>query len=146
MYAKVPGKIELDPWGRMVMSPASNYHSTVQGRLLHRLTDLVGEASPEVSVLTSAGVLVADVAWRSVEFIRLHKFDTPYASAPELCIEVASPSNSVKEMRERITAYLAAGAHEVWLVYPQSKRFEYYGKDGLMPRSGFAVNLDGLFE
>jgi hypothetical protein len=26
-YANIPGKLELDAWGRMLMSPASNYHS-----------------------------------------------------------------------------------------------------------------------
>lgn len=26
LYANVPGKIELDVWGRMVMSPPSYYH------------------------------------------------------------------------------------------------------------------------
>ena len=36
-YANVPGKIELDVWGRMVMSPASNYHSAVQTALASRL-------------------------------------------------------------------------------------------------------------
>jgi Uma2 family endonuclease len=146
LYTNVPGKIELDVWGRMVMSPPSNYHSMLQGRLLHRLNALGGEASPEVSVLTMAGVLVADVAWRSVEFIQRHKFETPYTSAPELCIEVVSPSNSVKEMQEKLAAYLGAGAHEVWIVYAQSKRFEYHGKEGPLPHSAYAVDLAGIFD
>jgi Uma2 family endonuclease len=146
LYANVPGKIELDVWGRIVMSPSSNYHSMVQGRLLSRLNALGGEASPEVSVLTTAGVLVTDVAWKSIEFIRRHKFETPYTSAPELCIEVVSPSNSVKEMSEKVAAYLAAGAREVWIVYPQSKRWEFHGAEGLMRTSAYAVDLAGLFD
>ena len=40
LLANVPGKIEIDRWGRMVMSPASNYHGTLQGRLAKRLVDL----------------------------------------------------------------------------------------------------------
>ena len=43
LLANVPGKIELDRWGRMVMSPASNYHGTLQGRLAKRLAELGGE-------------------------------------------------------------------------------------------------------
>lgn len=146
LYANVPGKIEVDTWGRLLMSPPSNYHSAVQARLILRLSALGGEASAEVSVLTTAGVLVADVAWRSAEFLRQHKFETPYTSAPELCIEVVSPSNSVKEMNEKLAAYLAAGALEVWIVYPQSKRFEFHGRDGRMQNSGYAVDLAGLFD
>lgn len=146
LYANVPGKIEVDVWGRMVMSPPSNYHSMVQGRLLSRLNGLGGEASPETSVLTTAGVLVADVAWKSAEFIRRHKFETPYTKAPELCIEIVSPSNSVKEMKEKVAAYLAAGAREVWIVYPQSKRWEFHRPEGLMQSSAYAVDLAGLFD
>jgi Uma2 family endonuclease len=146
LYANVPGKIELDVWGRMVMSPPSNYHSTVQGRLVHKLSGLGGEASPEVSVLTTAGVLVVDVAWRSAKFMRRHKFETPFTSAPELCIEIVSPSNSVKELEEKRAAYLAAGAHEVWIVYPQSKRCEFYGNAGQVASSAYPIDLTGLFD
>ncbi|HSA71392.1 MAG TPA: Uma2 family endonuclease, partial [Burkholderiales bacterium] len=66
--------------------------------------------------------------------------------APELCIEVVSPSNSRQEMREKIEAYLATGAEEVWIVYPQSKRCEFYGRQGLLDRSSFDVDLSRLFD
>ena len=99
-YANVPGKIELDVWGRMVMSPASNYHSALQTTLAGRLAVLGGRAFVEASVVTDAGVLVADVAWASNEFMQARGFETPYGRSPELCIEVVSPSNSRKELRE----------------------------------------------
>jgi Uma2 family endonuclease len=73
-------------------------------------------------------------------------FETPYARAPEICVEVTSPSNSRTEMREKIDAYLASGANELWLVYPNSKRCEFFGEAGALPRSAYAVNLDGLFD
>ena len=145
-YANVPGKIEVDVWGRLLMSPASNYHSALQTRLCQRLAALGGEVFVEASVLTKAGVLVADVAWASPEFMRVHGFETPYAQAPELCIEIVSPSNSVKELQDKIAAYLAARAEEVWIVYPQSKRCEFYGPAGLLESSAFAVDLAGLFD
>ena len=145
LYANLPGKIELDPWGRMVISPASNYHGALQTRLVRSLQALGGEAQVEASVLTPAGVLVADVAWKSAGFIQAHAFQTPYSRAPELCVEVTSPSNSVRELNEKIEAYLAAGAYEVWIVYPQSKRCEFYGKEGRLDRSQFAVDLAGVF-
>ena len=52
----------------------------------------------------------------------------------------------VKALREKTDAYLAAGAEEVWIVYPQSKRCESYGRQGPLPRSAFAVELSSLFE
>jgi Uma2 family endonuclease len=146
LYAKVPGKIELDLWGRMVMSPPpSNYHGAVQIRLGQLLAVLGGRAFAEASVVNPSGVFVADVAWASAEFMRTRGFETPFTTAPELCIEVVSPSNSVKELEEKRIAYLAAGAQEVWIVYPQSKRCEFYGKEGVLQRSRFAVDLASLF-
>src|SRR3954467_15869952 len=60
-YANIPGKIELDVWGRMLMSPASNYHSALQLELGTRLRALGGRAFTEASMLTPAGVLVPDL-------------------------------------------------------------------------------------
>ncbi|HUQ75999.1 MAG TPA: Uma2 family endonuclease [Burkholderiales bacterium] len=144
-FANLPGKIELDLWGRMLMSPASNYHSALQTALSGKLAALGGRAFVEVSVLTATGVLVADVAWASDEFMLVRGFETPYTRAPELCVEVVSPSNSRKELREKIDAYLAAGAEEVWLVFPKSKRCELYDTHGRMHDSRYAVDLATIF-
>lgn len=108
-YANLPGKVELDPWGRMVMSPpASYYHGVIQAKLVRALDLLGGQASIEAPIVTSAGILVADLGWASAQFIGRHAKESPLSRAPEICIEVLSPSNSVKEIREKIDAYLAA--------------------------------------
>jgi hypothetical protein len=52
----------------------------------------------------------------------------------------------VKELREKVEAYLAAGAVEVWIAYPQTKRFEFFTKDGKVAQSTYAVDLSGLFD
>lgn len=144
-YANIPGKIELDAWGRMVMSPASNYHSALQALLVGKLAVLGGRVFVEASVVTSAGVLVADVAWASDDFMRARGFETPYTRSPELCMEVVSPSNSRKESREKVAAYLEAGAVEVWIVFAQSKRIEFHGQEGLLLRSQYAIDLADIF-
>lgn len=146
LYTNVPGKIELDLWGRMVMSPPSAYHSLVQGRLCQRLAALGGETFAEAPIATVAGLFVADLAWASAQFMRAHAGETPLMRAPELCIEVVSPSNSRKELREKVDAYLAAGAEEVWIIYLATERCEFYSGQGPMPRSAYAVDLAGLFD
>jgi Uma2 family endonuclease len=145
-FENLPGKIELDSWGRILMSPASNYHGLVQGRLCRRLTVLGGESFVEASIVTPAGLFVPDVVWASAAFMQAHANETPYTGAPEICIEVASPANSVKELREKVDAYLAVGAFEAWIVYPQSKRFEFFSAGGKSASSAFAVDLSGLFD
>ena len=52
LYSNLPGKIELDLWGRMVMSPASTCHGQVQAALCQRLAVLGGIALLEVGVVT----------------------------------------------------------------------------------------------
>jgi Uma2 family endonuclease len=147
VYAGVPGKFEVDVWGRVLISPPpSNYHGALRSRLSRKLTPLGGQMLMNASIVTSAGVFVADLAWASAEFKLRHDFETPYTSAPELCIEVVSPWNSVKELAEKREAYLAAGAHEVWIVYPQSQRCAFHGPQGLLESSAYAVDLAGLFD
>lgn len=146
LYANLPGKIELDVWGRMVMTPPSYYHGVIQGRLCQRLAVLGGETSGETPIATAMGLFVADAAWASAKFIRAHGGETPLMWAPEICIEVVSPSNSAKEVEEKRIAYLAAGAEEVWVFYLQSKRCEFHGRQGALERSRFAVDLAGIFD
>ena len=144
-FANVPGKLELDAWGRVLMTPASVYHGQLQGRLSQKLGALGGETLIEVGIATPAGVFVPDVAWASAQFVSQHAGDIVLTQAPELCIEVLSPSNSVKEMEEKRAAYLAAGAHEVWLVYPRSKRCEFYAAQAALPRSAYSIDWAGVF-
>jgi Uma2 family endonuclease len=110
-------KIELDARGRIVMTPASNQHGRHQTRIAVLMTQLlrVGEAITECSIETMDGVKVADVVWASDKFIKKHRYQTPYPAAPEICVEIISPSNDDVEVNRKITLYLAKGAREVWI-------------------------------
>lgn len=136
----LPYKIELDRWGNIVMSPASNRHGRLQGVLfafLDRLTS--GRALLETSIATPDGVKVADVAWCSDAFHDRYGYETPYPVAPEICVEVRSPSNSNEEMRLKIALYLTAGAKEVWVVQ-ESGEVGYYGAEGSLRSSAYAID------
>ena len=128
-----PYKLELNEDGKVefTMSPATNRHSLWQfkiGALLERT--LGGEVLVECSILTDKGVKVADVVWASPEFFARYGDMTPYPQAPELCIEVTSPSNSAREELARKTQlYLEAGAVEVWIVR-EDGTVELYGPEG----------------
>jgi Uma2 family endonuclease len=146
-FAKVPGKIEIDLWGRLLMSPPPRpYHGRVQARLCDKLAKFGGERTVEAAIATPLGLFVADLAWSSQISPPGSERDPALMRAPELCIEVVSPSNSRKEMNEKVAAYLAAGAQEVWIVYPRSRRVEVHGKHGLLEHSRFPADLTDLFE
>ncbi|MFK5892079.1 MAG: Uma2 family endonuclease [Pseudomonadota bacterium] len=116
LLQNLPFKIELNKWGKILMSPASNNHGKLQfemGTLIDRKKKS-GTIIMECSIETSDGVKVADVVWASDNFIHTHGYETPYKVAPEICVEIISPSNSKAEIAEKIQLYLAKGAIEVW--------------------------------
>lgn len=50
-----------------------------------------------------------------------------WTRAPDLAIEVLSPSNSAIEMREKVLDYLAAGTPLVWVVDPHTRTVAVHG-------------------
>jgi Uma2 family endonuclease len=118
LLQNLPFKIELNRFGAILMSPASNRHGRIQGRMAANLINKLpgGEVITECSIQTSEGVKVADVAWASDEFIRQFAYATPYPKAPELCIEIVSPSNAKAEISGKVDLHLAKGAQEVWVI------------------------------
>ena len=142
MLQDLPYKIELNAWGNIEMSPASNRHALLQARVASELARQLqgGEVLTECSVLTQIGVRVPDVAWASSEFLDLHGEATPFPRAPEICVEIVSPSNSDAEIEAKTAAYLAAGAQEVWLV-SEAGNIRFIGAAGERQRSNFGVSL-----
>ena len=130
----LPFKIELNKWGQILMSPASNRHGILQSDAVYLLRTKLpsGVVIVECSIQTSDGVKVADVAWASDEFIQRNGDTTPYQEAPEICIEIVSPSNSPGEMEQKIELYLAKGAHEVWVCCEDGdvRYYEHRGRVG----------------
>jgi Uma2 family endonuclease len=113
----LPFKIELNKWGRIEMSPASNEHGLKQVDISAELRQRAGgRVLGECSTQTNDGVRVADVAWVSDARLQSMGLVTPYPKAPEVCVEVKSPSNSWAEMHMKAGLYLEAGAEEVWIV------------------------------
>lgn len=132
----LPYKVELNEWGQVVMSPASNRHSLLQfaiAKLLDRCT-ASGKTLVECSVDTPKGTKVADVAWMSDRFFDSFREETPYPQAPEICIEIKSPANSKAEIEEKIELYLSRGALEVWICYADG-RLEFYTREGQLKTS-----------
>jgi Uma2 family endonuclease len=132
----LPFKIELNKFGNILMSPASNSHGRTQVKIATNLTNNLpnGEVITECSIQTSEGVKVADVAWASNDFIKTYGYQTPYPKAPEICVEIVSPSNAKAEIAEKIELYLAKGAQEVWIVYEKGA-IETYTHTGQIDKS-----------
>lgn len=138
----LPFKIELDRFGKILMSPRTNQNGMVQSQL----SCLIAEANPagravlECSIQTPDGTKVADVVWASDAFIAEWGTVTPFPRAPELCVEIVSPSNSREEMRIKTELYLGAGAQEVWIVYLDS-HMDVFNAGGQVESSEFSEGI-----
>ena len=140
----LPYKIELNEKGNIEMSPASLLHSLLQGKLVLLLGNtLTGNVFTELAIQTSDGVRVPDVAWGSHHFIKKHKNELFASSAPEICIEIISPSNTKKEMFDKTRLFIEAGALEVWLV-TESGNISFYNKEGQTKNSQFDIQIDKI--
>jgi Uma2 family endonuclease len=61
--------------------------------------------------------------------------------APDLAVEVVSPSDTAQDIRERVRDFLKAGTRLVWVVYPESRTVDVYRSDGMQ-----VVEIDGVLE
>lgn len=119
--AGLPFKFETTLEGKIIMSPASMLHASMQGRIMFALqavardAGLGGEVMPECPVVTAGGVKVPDVVWLSRGQADAFAGKTAAPAAPDICVEIKSPSNSKKEMDAKRALYFGAGAKEVWI-------------------------------
>lgn len=78
--------------------------------------------------------------------------------APELAVEVVSPSNAAAEMQDKVLQYLESGTRIVWVVHPKTRTVEVWrpGADVRILREedvldggdllpGFEVDIERLF-
>lgn len=123
----LPYKIETDRYNKIVLTPSSYWHSSYQTEIAMLLLKHLpgGRAPVECAVRTSEGIRAADVGWISKAREAPHKRATALPIAPEICVEILSPSNSREEMLDKMTLYFAKGAEEVWLCDEQG-RVEFF--------------------
>lgn len=142
-FRDVPYKVELNKFGQILMSPASNRHGILQNRTARAIENAKGSGVViiECSILTSDGVKVANVAWASDEFYAEFGDETPYPKAPEICVEIKSPANIKAEMDEKVRLYLEKGALEIWIV-DETAKINFYTHMGKITKSKQVKNLD----
>lgn len=134
----LPERCELDEYGEIVdVNPPTGTHQRVVTALIVQLREqLGGDVLPGVGVVTRIGIRVPDVCWNPEPHV-----EDPAVPAPAICIEVESAGNTRKELDEKLSAYLAAGAREVILV-ELSGRVRFFDTGGERPASAFGLELE----
>ena len=83
---------------------------------------------------TNEGVRAMDSAWMSKErFIQLPD-NGVHQVAPEICVEVRSPSNTFQEIQEKLRLYFDKGAVECWIC-DRNGLMTFFDADGPIRRS-----------
>ena len=95
--ARLPYRIETDRFGRTIMSPPPAYrHTRYVGKITKLLNKFLpdGQANSETAVLTADGIKVPDATWISPVYSKELEVKDPLVleRAPEICVEVLSPS------------------------------------------------------
>ncbi len=136
-FARMPYRFETDEHGQIIMSPPpAPSHGSKQGEITRLLGNWSrhGKTIPECPISTSKGVKSADVAWCSMDIWRESEGKSCLLRAPEICVEVLSPSNTDSEIEEKKMLYFEAGAKEVWLC-AEDGGMSFFSPAGPVPAS-----------
>ncbi len=143
----LPYRIELNGLNQIVMSPLYFRHGRSQAEICTLLTNLLpqGRASVESAVMTSDNVKVPDVIWATHEFIRQHADAYALPTAPDICVEVLSPTNRAAEIDQKRALYFESGAREVWICGLKGE-MEFYAPAGALERSALCPEFPARIE
>jgi Uma2 family endonuclease len=132
----LPYKMELKFYGKLELTPITNVQGMLKSEIGYLLSKLLkhGHCLNSCSIQTQQNVKVADVAWASQRFLDKYLEIDPFPVAPEICVEIISPSNSTKEILEKIGLYIAAGAFEVWTCNLEGE-MRFYDAEGAVLQS-----------
>ena len=151
------------------MSPAGGRHGHVANRAAVRLTVHTDSAGLGHIFTAETGFLIhsdpdtvraPDVSFVSISRLALNDIPDGYINlAPDLVVEVVSPNDRRREVREEVEEWLNAGVRLVWVLYSATRSAIIYRSlndvthltaDGFLDGEdvvpGFACRLGELFD
>ena len=162
-YELIEGKlIELAP-------PPGFLHGSVAGNAYWELRDftrrheagrvLAAETGFRISAVPDT-VRAPDAAFVATERLPEGELPAGYLPfAPDLLVEVVSPSDRASDVQEKVHMWLDAGARLVWVAYPSTRSVTAYRSrtdvtivegdqllDGSPVLDGFSIPVSRLFE
>ena len=156
---------EMNAGELITLPPPKSLHSLTSLAVLEALQPYLrqyplGRAIPEAGYILFREPLTIrqpDVSVLSKARIDATPEDSYFEGAPELAIEIVSPSDAAEDLQLKVHQYLDAGAKQVWVLYPKTKNVhvfeatrisvlsgdEILSGGALLP--GFAVTVSELF-
>jgi len=129
-------RYELDRGRLLTMTPAGTLHGAVTLRLGAALANYVDASKAGVVLAGEPGfklesdpdtVRAPDVAFITRDRIPREGLPVQFwTGAPDLAVEVLSPSDKRSEVDRKIAQYVRLGVKEVWFVEPTARRITVY--------------------
>jgi Uma2 family endonuclease len=105
---------------------------------INRLLMCYLDSHPELSLLSlvEIGVLGSDSDTFApdvcvVSHERLSVLGRIFQGAPEVAIEVVSPTDTARHLKRKVDAYLEGGSKSVWIVYPEARSVMVHTSDSV---------------
>ncbi len=151
--------------GRLQEVPTGGRHGWLEHRLYSRIAPYIPQQM--VSFGSSTGFRMAQGNIRSPDLSVMDRERLPGGEppvgfidgAPDLAVEIVSPSENLANLHDKLREYFEAGAKEVWLLFPETQQVYRYtgllqvevlGADDLLRSEtllpGFEVRVRELFE
>ena len=119
--------------GNLILSPSANFfHQKIVGRLYHYIEAYleehpVGEAviAPSDVFLDEINVFQPDLYFVKNENRQVLAYEG-VKGAPDLVVEVLSPSTSSRDRNEKRRVYARTGVGEMWIVDPEERLVEVH--------------------
>ncbi len=135
------------------MAPAGFRHGAIAGAAAQFLRDFASKHDLGVVLGAETGFRLArdpdTVLAPDAAFVRRDRLPPPDQRAgfpdlaPDLVVEVVSPSDRADQVNEKVVSYLDAGVPLVWVVYPDTRTVAVHAPDGTVRLMREADELDG---
>ena len=139
--------------GRIVpMTPTGGWHGIIESNLAYALTRFVRErdlgwiSTGEVGIYTQRDpdrVRGADLVFPSRQRAAGGPPEGFLEVAPELVVEIVSPSERWQDLRQKIEEYFAVGVEQVWVVEPKNRAMLVYRSSTQVEKFGEQDTLSG---
>ncbi|MCI0527269.1 MAG: Uma2 family endonuclease [Nitrospira sp.] len=128
------GSCELIDGRIVVMSPAGDEHGVVELDLAFELKQFARQHKRGRVMTGEVGIYIRRnpdrVRGADIILISNEKLPKPTRKfldvAPELIIEIMSPTDRWEEIREKISDYFSIGVEQVWIVEPRNRKILVY--------------------
>ena len=150
---EVTDEIEEVVNGEIRLMPAPKWnHSEIISNIYDQIRSQVNSREVKVRMSTFGLIIRRDPLTERIPDLAVFEISTIVErdgyvhSAPQLVVEVLSPSNTRREREEKLGDYAAIGVPEVWVVSPEARTVEILYLDNGYLRGSAPILAEGLLK